>query len=91
MLVAVCYDVPDDRRRTRLAKLLEGFGARVQKSVFECDLNPKLLDRLKKKISRVVSASEDSLRYYYLCRDCQERIEVMNGPAVEKTKPYFVA
>ncbi len=34
----VCYDITDDRERRRIGKLLEGFGVRVQRSVFECCL-----------------------------------------------------
>ena len=36
MLVLVVYDIPDDKRRTKLATFLEGYGRRVQYSVFEC-------------------------------------------------------
>jgi len=32
MFVVVCYDVPDDRRRARISKRLQGFGVRVQKT-----------------------------------------------------------
>jgi len=32
MLILVTYDVPDDRRRTRLAHTLKDFGERVQYS-----------------------------------------------------------
>ncbi|OQX07114.1 MAG: CRISPR-associated endonuclease Cas2 [Desulfobulbaceae bacterium A2] len=40
----VAYDIEDDRERLRTGKLLEGFGRRVQKSVFEC-----LLDRRRRR------------------------------------------
>ncbi|HEY5481563.1 MAG TPA: CRISPR-associated endonuclease Cas2 [Verrucomicrobiae bacterium] len=30
------YDVSNDAERTRVAKVLEGFGIRVQMSAFEC-------------------------------------------------------
>jgi CRISPR-associated protein Cas2 len=43
MFYLVSYDIPDDRRRTRLAKLLKDYGGRVQYSVFECLLNQELL------------------------------------------------
>lgn len=36
---AIIYDVTDDRERTRVAKILIGYGFRVQKSVFECKLS----------------------------------------------------
>jgi CRISPR-associated protein Cas2 len=41
MLILVSYDVPDDRRRTRLAHALKDFGERVQYSVFECRLDER--------------------------------------------------
>ncbi|MEW6140284.1 MAG: CRISPR-associated endonuclease Cas2, partial [Thermodesulfobacteriota bacterium] len=39
VFVVVCYDVVDDRTRTRLAKLMQNYGNRVQKSVFECTVD----------------------------------------------------
>jgi CRISPR-associated protein Cas2 len=41
MLVLVTYDISDNKRRTKLATFLEGYGRRVQKSVFECWLTDK--------------------------------------------------
>ncbi len=35
---AVVYDITSNRERSRVDKLLKGFGFRVQKSVFECRL-----------------------------------------------------
>jgi len=85
----VCYDIPDDRRRTRVGKILEGFGSRVQRSVFECDVTPAHLTKLKSRLSKVVRP-EDSLRYYYLCGQCLPKAEVLNGPPIEKAQLYFV-
>lgn len=34
-LYLISYDITADKRRNALAKLLEGFGSRVQYSVFE--------------------------------------------------------
>ena len=39
MFYVISYDIPDDRRRGQLAKVLKGFGTRVQYSVFEAHLN----------------------------------------------------
>lgn len=89
MFIVVCYDIADERRRNRVGKILEGFGQRVQRSVFECDLSPSHLEKLKKRLARVI-ASEDSLRYYYLCGQCLPRVEVVNGPAVAKAQLYFI-
>jgi CRISPR-associated protein Cas2 len=91
MFVVVCYDVPDNKRRTRIGKTLEGFGKRVQKSVFECDLTLKQLERLKQRLGRLVKPEEDSVRYYALCAECVPRIELVgSGPPVEETQLYFM-
>ena len=45
MLVLIVYDIPDNKRRTKLSKFLEGYGRRVQKSVFECFIS---LDEMRK-------------------------------------------
>ena len=77
----ISYDIPDDRRRNQLAKVLKGFGTRVQYSVFEAHLNRTQYEELKRAIARVIDLSEDSVRYYALCGACVERVEV---PAVGK-------
>ncbi len=74
--VLVCYDIPDDRRRTKVMQTLLDFGRRVQYSVFECDLKGKDLDRLLKKLGRLVNQEEDSVRYYFLCGRCVREVEV---------------
>ncbi len=51
----VSYDIPDDRRRTRVFKLLRSWGERVQFSVFCCQLNPReklsLCNELKSRMN----------------------------------------
>jgi CRISPR-associated protein Cas2 len=66
MLILLSYDVPDDRRRTRLAHALKDFGERVRYSVFECRLTPKQLDRLRERVRPPIAPEEDSLRIYVL-------------------------
>lgn len=88
--MVVCYDIPDDRRRLRVGKVLEGYGSRVQKSVFECDLAGKEIDALKRKLARAANGDEDNVRYYYLCSECVRRVEVGHGPPVEKAKPFYI-
>ena len=88
MFCVVCYDIPDDKRRTKVGKILEGFGSRVQKSVFECDIKPQHMNMLKEKLARVLK-QEDAVRYYYVCAQCIPKIEVVNGPPVTQAQLYF--
>jgi CRISPR-associated endonuclease Cas2 len=59
----VIYDVADDKRRTSLAKILSGFGYRVQESAFEAMLTKAQLTKLLIKIERF-SKEEDNIRIY---------------------------
>jgi CRISPR-associated protein Cas2 len=78
----ISYDVPDDRRRTKIAKLLEGYGERVQKSVFEAHLDERGYADLRKRLARLMKAEEDNVRFYRLCADCRLTIETVGKVGV---------
>jgi CRISPR-associated protein Cas2 len=85
MLYIISYDIPSDRRRTRLAKLLEGYGSRVQYSVFECDLTTAQFQRLRGRIGKLVDPQADRVRIYRLCAACVGTVECIGGGTVEQT------
>jgi CRISPR-associated protein Cas2 len=68
MFYLICYDITNDRRRDRVSRLLEGYGMRVQKSVFECVLTPDQYALLQKRFQtkRYLNPNEDQLRFYPL-------------------------
>ncbi len=68
MLIVIAYDITDDKRRRQLAQLLEGYGERVQKSVFECHLDRRRLARLRREMQRHADPQTDRIRIYTLCR-----------------------
>lgn len=92
MLYVLSYDISVDKRRTKLAKLLEGFGQRVQYSVFECDLTDRQFAVLWRKLQRILKPEEhDSLRIYRLCATCTSTIQVIgSGPPVESSVDVLI-
>jgi CRISPR-associated protein Cas2 len=90
MFIVVSYDIPDNKRRSRVAKTLEGYGYRVQKSVFECELTPALYEKMKKRLEKRVNPEEDSVRYYPLCRTCLGKISISGVGEVMREKAFFV-
>jgi CRISPR-associated protein Cas2 len=71
MELLVTYDVKTEtaagrRRLRRVAKVCEGFGQRVQFSVFECVVDAAQLALLVHALEQAIDASEDSLRIYRL-------------------------
>ncbi|QKD79419.1 CRISPR-associated endonuclease Cas2 [Actinomyces marmotae] len=59
--VLVAYDVPSDKRRGRVAKILLKYGDRIQYSVFVVDSAPAKLMRLREELSAAVDPDEDSI------------------------------
>ncbi|MEL7638058.1 MAG: CRISPR-associated endonuclease Cas2 [Solidesulfovibrio sp.] len=49
----VVYDLTDNKERTQVAKILQGFGCRVQKSVFECRLSESMRNRLTAQLENL--------------------------------------
>ncbi|EFO79694.1 CRISPR-associated Cas2 family protein [Oscillochloris trichoides DG-6] len=92
MLYLITYDIAIDKRRTKLAKLLEGHGQRVQYSVFECDLNTKQINQLNRRLKRLLRPDEgDNLRIYQLCSQCRSSISIIgNGPPVEQASDVYI-
>ncbi|MDR3368451.1 CRISPR-associated endonuclease Cas2 [Rhodoferax sp.] len=69
MLVLVCYDVSTEtkagrRRLRRVARVCESTGQRVQKSVFECQLDVAKFETLERELLAEIDPSMDCLRLY---------------------------
>lgn len=69
MLVIICYDVNTEtregrRRLRRVAKTCESMGQRVQKSVFECQVDRAQFEALERSLVGEIKADEDNLRFY---------------------------
>ncbi|MBK8801307.1 MAG: CRISPR-associated endonuclease Cas2 [Fibrobacteres bacterium] len=80
MLVLVTYDVATvtsegQRRLKAVSKACEGFGMRVQNSVFECNVDPAQWERLKTRLLKIIRPASDSLRFYFLGSNWERRIE----------------
>lgn len=90
MFWVVSYDIVDDRRRARVHRALEGFGQRVQYSVFECELKPEDLDRLIKQLRRLIKVKEDQIRYYPLCQSCVSKALVVGTGSLTKVEPFQI-
>lgn len=66
MHMVVAYDIPKNRRRRKVARLLKGCGERVQYSVFEIHVSGSQLKKLEQQLRELISNKEDSIRIYDL-------------------------
>ena len=90
MRIVVSYDIPDDRRRTKLANVLLDYGQRVQYSVFECQLTVGQYRAMQARIRKVVSTEEDSVRFYKLCDACAGKVEVIGTDVVRPDQDVYI-
>ena len=88
----VCYDITSDRVRNKIVKTLEGYGRRVQYSVFECDLDEKRYKELYGKLLRIMQGVEaqncnfslfhhiNVICFYYICKNCMGKKQIIGVP-----------
>lgn len=70
------YDISNDTRRTRIAQFLLGYGNRVQKSVFEANLNPRELKEILSQAAKQIEPT-DSFRAYLTCGRCCAGVQTL--------------
>jgi CRISPR-associated protein Cas2 len=90
MLVLVVYDIPDNKRRGKLATFLEGYGRRVQKSVFECFLSLDEMKALKRKVQKRIDQEEDNVRFYWIPADALPKVLTLGSPLPELPPDFYV-
>lgn len=79
----VSYDISDPRRLRQVARTLEGFGVRLQYSVFECPLDDTRLAKLKTELHDLLNHDEDQVLFVSLgpnAGDTSLIIEAMGLP-----------
>lgn len=80
MWIIVTYDVctetkPGRRRLRRVAQVCKDYGQRVQKSVFECQVNEMKFEQLRRRLLKEIDKEEDNLRLYRLTEPRNEHVE----------------
>jgi len=59
----VTYDIADPKRLRLVFKICKDYGAHLQFSVFECDLNPREKIEMERKLSQTINNAEDQLLF----------------------------
>ncbi|MDO5287711.1 MAG: CRISPR-associated endonuclease Cas2 [Actinomycetia bacterium] len=75
LTVLAAYDVREDAARSRLAAILQGFGDRVQKSVFVLGVSEEDLELIRAKAEALLDLDVDSFLLVRVCGSCWDQIE----------------
>ena len=73
--IVASYDISDDARLRKVAKVMEDYGFRVLYSVFECYIERDIFEEMKRRVEKIIDPLEDSVIYYFLCEHCKRQIE----------------
>lgn len=91
MFYVVAYDIRDDQRRTKVAKILEDFGDRAQYSVFEMALDrSEQLDKLRHRLEGVIDPAADGVRVYFLCQGCRQKAIVLGQGQIYRDEDVYI-
>lgn len=90
MCYVVAYDIPSDKRRKKIHKILLGHGKWTQYSLFECFLTRKDLILLQAKLEKHLIATEDSVRFYPLCANCVRKVETIGGLPPSEEEVFII-
>ncbi len=77
MEILTVYDIRDAKRLKKVADLMQRYGIRVQKSVFECDLSESAYREMKRYALRLIDPSKDSVRFYPLLNGGRQKQEII--------------
>ncbi len=69
-LYIICYDIEKDKSRTKLAKIMEQYGKRVNYSVFECMLTDAQHRYILGAIQKIINPKTDKIKIYLMCQSC---------------------
>ena len=85
----VIYDICDPKRLRRVAKIMEDYGFRVQKSVFELEAPELVVEGLRRRIRKIIQ-DDDFVVYFDLCQRCwQKRMKYGPGDFCERDEKEF--
>ncbi len=62
----IIYDIQDNKRLSKVAKVMKDYGIRVQNSVFEAIAEYKDIQCLREKIKTILK-DDDSVVYFDIC------------------------
>ena len=91
LLYIVAYDIASNKRRKKVSDILEGYGKRVQYSVFEVIVVGSKYNELRRRLRRYFNPDEDSIRFYPISKHTLDQVEIWGGtPLVEAQRSIVI-
>lgn len=86
----ILYDIRDPKRLRKVAKIMESYGIRVQKSVFEVFADVDLVKRLRYRIQKIILV-DDYVLYINVCEeDWQKQMKYGSNAIGYEEKDFYI-
>ncbi|MEZ0329680.1 MAG: CRISPR-associated endonuclease Cas2 [Dissulfuribacterales bacterium] len=73
----ISYDISDNKRLAKIAKIMTKYTTRVLYSIFEGELTHEQERAVKSEVKRLLLPEEDSVIYFKLCTECADEIRTL--------------
>ena len=90
MLYVISYDITQPARLRRLAKCCELYGGRIEKSVFELNLDDARFRLFWNEATHIIDSSKDALVAYKICAACEKDIRLAGTATRPTTTPSCI-
>ncbi|MBU1055691.1 MAG: CRISPR-associated endonuclease Cas2 [Proteobacteria bacterium] len=91
MNMIVAYDIADEKRLARVAKIIKDYGIRVQKSIFELEIDSNTFAEMKSRVEKQIVPEEDGVKYFPVCEKCAGTLEIIGeGIFIDPDKEFYV-
>lgn len=90
MIYMGCYDIVNHKTRTRVAKIMENYGVRVQYSFFQCDIDENIMEKMKNNILKELDLEHDYFFIYPLCSKCSKKAVVDGQGELLELESFFI-
>lgn len=88
----ICYDITEPKRWRKVYKRLEGYGRRLQYSIFRCRLTKIEVEKLRWELEKELS-KDDKLLILNVCERCENKTVSLNRPEswIQENKTFDFA
>ena len=92
MNMIVAYDIAHPKRLQRIARVMKDYGLRVQKSIFEVDVNDCQFREMKCRAEAEMVAEEDGVKFFPMCGRCSDTVLTLGkNIRIEEQASYLIA
>ncbi len=89
MMHVLAYDIADDNVRARVANRLLSVGYRLQRSVFQLEGPPEVVDRILAEMGSLISDDHDTVHLFRICDRCDVHRAALGQGSVDRPPTHW--